>query len=540
MNRFFSDRYFQAGLFVAGLFLAFLVAANLLVLGGSAFTIALNSSLSAPLAICLVIAGMLVWGRLRAEKQSRQMWSGLISGWLLWAVAEAIWAGYAISGAEIPYPSLADLFWLLGYVPLGIGLIARTRALPRSSRLQNTFIWVVSALVVLLVFYSVLLPIVQGFDLQRAGESALNLAYPLGDLFILIVVGRLFLLYEKGTYGFVWQLLAVGFLLMTLSDIAYSYSTWVETYYPGGQVTLFSQFVVDVPYVASYLSWLIGLYALARLLRVERLIDPAGIVPAGVPQFGHILIYTRADGAVINTSFNYSGFFESRSPTGESLAHALGIPEQEGQEILARLRRDRKLSEVPVRVRAPSGAMRVMLLYGLANRYPESEFSGGNMVLRFPVTDVWFDQGLDQYDRSMVTYLLEQSGSDFKTGVSRYLQNYHNAGLVVLLRLLEREGGAMLVDALLEDLRAIAADRGWPLGFDARHGVEGGPYDLDLIRAAMPVLVAAARKRTAEMMDPFTVGAQMRLVESRLGEALQREAVRYGKAGSEAGFVEIR
>jgi len=41
----------------------------------------------------------------------------------MWFLGEAIWAGYTlILNVEIPYPSVADVFWLGGYVPFFVAL----------------------------------------------------------------------------------------------------------------------------------------------------------------------------------------------------------------------------------------------------------------------------------------------------------------------------------------------------------------------------------------------------------------------------------
>jgi len=383
----------------------------------------------------------------------------------------------------------------------------------------------------------VLLPILQGFDPERTMESALNLAYPLGDLFLAIVVVRLFLLYDKGSYGFVWRFLVIGFILMTLSDIAYAYASWFEIYYPDSRATFLSQYVIDIPYTLSYLLWLVGLYALHRLLREDRLVRLEGIVPVALPRYGNILVYTRADGTVINTSPNYARIFEGRLASDLTLGDALGISEDEAQQILSGLRRERTLANIPVHVRSPSGNVHLMHLYGLANRYPENEFSGGNLLLRFPVRDEGIDDGLDQYDRSMVAYLLEQCGSEHRMEVSRFLQSYHTAYMLVLLRLLEREGGATLAGVLLDHLQDIATRRNWSLRFDLRRGLDGWPYPLETVREAFPVILRAARQAAAEMVDPYAVSAQMRLVDEQLGDARRREAARYERPGSETGFI---
>ena len=55
-------------------------------------------------------------------RTNRLLWGGLLAGWALWVIAEILWVVYGNLYQEIPYPSPADFFWLIGYVPMGYGL----------------------------------------------------------------------------------------------------------------------------------------------------------------------------------------------------------------------------------------------------------------------------------------------------------------------------------------------------------------------------------------------------------------------------------
>src|SRR5258706_6848321 len=58
----------------------------------------------------------------------KRIWGLFAFGILLWAAAEIIWAYYEIVlKIETPYPSLADILWLPGYLVLFWGLILRYR-----------------------------------------------------------------------------------------------------------------------------------------------------------------------------------------------------------------------------------------------------------------------------------------------------------------------------------------------------------------------------------------------------------------------------
>jgi hypothetical protein len=267
----FSDRRFKwAAIAVATLILILLIV-NIFLIGGDAFVHTFNSIPDAPFAIIVTVFAASVWRQMSTEDQRRRLWGGLVFGWALWALAETIWSLYSIFGQEVPYPSLADLFWVVGYIPMTIGLLDSVRTIPtKLTSSQKTLIWGVSAATILLTLVFVFIPIIQDFDPQNLIVSALDLIYPLGDLLLMSIVWWLFFVYEKGDYGFGWRLLIVGFILTTFSDLVFTYATWEDLYYPDMKATVLSRLFVDFPYTASYLVWFLGLYALHILLREQR------------------------------------------------------------------------------------------------------------------------------------------------------------------------------------------------------------------------------------------------------------------------------
>src|SRR5438093_8396175 len=52
----------------------------------------------------------------------------LAGGLVLYFIAEILWGYYSIGlGIEVPFPSLADAFWLAAYAPFGYGLFSLSR-----------------------------------------------------------------------------------------------------------------------------------------------------------------------------------------------------------------------------------------------------------------------------------------------------------------------------------------------------------------------------------------------------------------------------
>ena len=196
-----SDRKFvipAAILACIGLAFLLIMASNVL---GDEMIFTLGSVLNAPLAILITILAASIYQRMGIQKQPRGMWAGLVICWALWAVAESLWFIFSLTGNEPPYPSWADLFWLLGYIPLVIGLVSRLRSIPNKPTLfQEILIWLISLLIILAAGLFVIRPTIVYWGEGRLVENLPNIIYPVADLIVAIIILRLFFSFEKGDY----------------------------------------------------------------------------------------------------------------------------------------------------------------------------------------------------------------------------------------------------------------------------------------------------------------------------------------------------
>jgi hypothetical protein len=536
----FSNRQFRwMAAVVAAIILVFALI-NIFVLGGDLFLFTFNGSLNSPLAIIITIAAINVWRLMTKEKHNRLLWSGILAGWALWALAETVWAVYSMLEKEVPYPSLADLFWLVGYIPMGIGIFTRIRTMPvKPNRVQSMLIWAVSAATILITIFFIFIPIFQGFDPQRLVESIPNLLYPLADVFLVIIVWRLFFTYEEGDYGFGWRLLTLGFITMTAADLVFTYATWNEIYYPDMQANAISRLGVDVPYTVSYLLWFIGIYALRILLKEEHPVEPGTRVRM-VRTYGHILIYTRKDDTVIDASPNFVHFFEAANVKGTSLADALTISEQNGHAIIEKLQKEGRVADLPLQVRDRSGALHEARLSGLAVNDSQKVYMGSNLLLRMRVADASFDDPLDQESRSMTRYLLVRSGSSYKAEIGQFLSDYYLAYIKSLLDMASHQGGTAISQALLDQMQETAIKHNWRMQFDLQTVLDSKDIPLEVLREALPVLLETARQFVSEITDPVVVEARLQEVSSQFSEIVHRDIARYEKAESDVEFSDHR
>jgi hypothetical protein len=169
-----------------------------------------------------------------------------------WLLAECTWSLYVLAfQIEIPYPSMADLFWLVGYVPLLMALLLQAwpfrELLVSKKQLALTLGMFVLAFLLLIVTIPPLLG--QGQDLVALGVSV---AYPLLDTLLLTVAIPIFLVFRKGSYWRPLLFVMFGIILQLFGDLAFNQAFFSSSYYAGS--------AIDLIFDMSYLMLALGFY----------------------------------------------------------------------------------------------------------------------------------------------------------------------------------------------------------------------------------------------------------------------------------------
>lgn len=528
----FSNRQFRWATYIVIVLAAVLILVNLFLIGGDTFVFSFNSSINAPIAIVVTIAALTAWRKVGTEKRSQLLWAGIVIGWGLWALAEIIYSIYSIVGQEAPYPSIADIFWMIGYVPMGVGLFLRGRTMPvRPNRSQVLTIVAFSLITILFAGIFVLWPTFQSFDPGTPMENLINIAYPLEDCLLLIVVWRLFFTYEKGESGFGWRLLAVGFILLTIGDLVYLYANSTDPilYYPDLKANLISRFGADVPYSLSYLSWLLGIFAL-RVPAVTAKEEPVPEEPIWLkrPQkYGHMLIFTKYDNTVIDVSSNFNLLFGSQTVEGRPLAHILKISEEAGRTIHEKVKAERKLTDLPVQIPENALGIKQGWLCGIAVFNPQGEYSGANLLLSVPVSMPLFDESLNEEHRMITRRLGEATGTQCKEDVAPFLLGYYLPFIKGLYHIALGQGGPKMASALLDELSKKARANSWQIGFNPETVMEAGSCPWEVLRKALPALLETAKEFVASITDKAVVETTISRISSRFDANVQRDIAAY-------------
>jgi hypothetical protein len=477
----------------------------------------------------MLVFSVMLWQQMGGGTNGRFLWSNMIVGWVCWAIAEILWAVFAIVGQEVPYPSWADFFWLVGYIPMGIGLFARVRSLPvKPTPGQQAVIWAISLGTIVFTAIFVLLPIIQNNDPQRLLESILNLIYPFFDLFLLIIVLYLFFSYEQGAYGFGWRFLLIGFILHSISNLVFSYASSSDLYLPNSQATWISTLGVDVPYNLSYIFWLVGIYMLRILLSEHRTFE-LNIQPKLVPN-AHLLVFTKRDGTIIDVSHTFYPFYSLDDVKGKTLDCVLELTEKEGYAVREKIRAGKKLSDQLVHIKNRSGIPQDGWLCGVAVFTPQDEYSGANYLIRTHVEDEALDNELSESDKSLVRYFLTLNISNEDNEIRQLLLDYYLAYIKSLFNMAFHEGGATMSQLLLDELQSTAQKYGWQIQLNPHTIFDNNSYPVDVLRNALPVFLETSKLFVSRITGLALVDAQLQELRGQIGEAIHKNIARYGKS----------
>ena len=178
-------------------------------------------------------------------------WYLIAGGQLLFSAGDAIsFYRQWVADTEVPFPSVADTFYLVFYLMLAAGLLLLVRGRAPGRDLASLIdATIVTTGVGMLSWVFLIGPYVRLPDLSLP-QRLVSIAYPLGDLLLLAVAVRL---WRAGGGGAVAsRLLAFGMLALLAADAVFGLSVLNDSWQVGGPV--------DVVYMLYYVA--LGLAAL--------------------------------------------------------------------------------------------------------------------------------------------------------------------------------------------------------------------------------------------------------------------------------------
>ncbi len=155
----------------------------------------------------------------------------------MWVLGEVAWAVYNfILDIEAPFPSVADMLFLIYYPLLGTGLFLLTRD---PSRKKNTVAGldtlIVTSSLGILIWNFLIMPYLQDPTLTPI-QIVTSITFPLMDILVLTVALKFWL--APMQRSFTYYILAFTLGLTLLTDMLWCVSLVTKTYYTGHPLTL--------------------------------------------------------------------------------------------------------------------------------------------------------------------------------------------------------------------------------------------------------------------------------------------------------------
>lgn len=509
LSRFWPPSRFRVFVFISLLLALAYLAQNIFLWGGEENVIFVNDNSTPFLAIFATLFALALWNETSWDKTSSLVWGSFSLGMTLWTVAEIIWALYSFVQQEIPYPSTADVLWILGYPAFFISFLLRYRGLRvRATRLQTFLVTLFSAASALFLFFLLFWPLLQTLTSAKIAEGVLASAYPLIDLPLITLTIMIALALSGGKFSSPWAWLAVSFFLRTLSDIGFAYGTWTESYYPQGALNNLSIFI-DYTYNVAYIFIFLGLFRQQTLtIEAEKNIQVEE-VRLDHRYFVNTLLFTDENDSLISISPNYLKIIGQPPATqlsGKPVWQALEIEAERFAEFKEALLERGQVIEFPLGIAQQEGPGRAATLSGMITRNERREFTGMNLLLRVPVqsTESDFSQyELEKDQRELAYSMLAALGLEKSIG-QQELKAYFYGEVKTLYHLMLNTNGQQFAGNLMGILNLACVQHNWAIS------ISGGEIALprgrqELSAADLRFLLEALRDYANKALGPDLV-----------------------------------
>jgi hypothetical protein len=187
---------------------------------------------------------------------------------LSFCIASLIWGWYNIAlGVKVPYPSMVDVFFLVGSLAIIASIYSATKAISESTGLKvelNAIIIVLAVIATasIVVTYATFTDILEG---GMTPIALVSIAYPSLDIICLALVGNL-IFTSLGRSVFESQVvIALGAIILSVSHIYFSITTSMGMFrYEPLAVTL---------YAVAYMLYAIGISRYVDLTKFDLIMD---------------------------------------------------------------------------------------------------------------------------------------------------------------------------------------------------------------------------------------------------------------------------
>lgn len=196
-------------------------------------------------------------------------YTSLTIGLLLFFLGEITWTYYQILlNIEIPFPSLADLFWILGYIFIGYHIYGTYKFWKHNKKIDNRHVIIISILICMLSSFMIYTTISESYSniKNELISTSISITYVVLDSVLAIPAIAIVWSLRSGHPFFThWLLISFFILFNSVADFGFGY-----TYIISVDVEEAERFewIWDILFNASYISIAIALLWYQKIIRL--------------------------------------------------------------------------------------------------------------------------------------------------------------------------------------------------------------------------------------------------------------------------------
>ncbi len=196
--------------------------------------------------LAAIIMMIIAWNVRKRLHSYAVLWLLIGLGQSFSAIGDIVWLISDFIGKEAPFPSIADIFYLMQYPIVVAGAYFFLKRI-RSNRVRFR-IWIDIATIMLasvLAYWNFLVgPLLQSIQTHDLVYQILSIAYPIGDLALIMTM--LILIYSLPAYrkAYPFWVLILGYSLIVITDTIFAHQSMIGTYQSGN--------LVDIGWSAGY------------------------------------------------------------------------------------------------------------------------------------------------------------------------------------------------------------------------------------------------------------------------------------------------
>ncbi len=203
-----------------------------------------------PITISLTALTIIMTIKFRAKSTYGIAWIMFLACAVSWMVAEHVWSVEELVLHVKPFPSSADIFYVLGYLFLILFVVYYMKVVKKT--ITKKMILVSVAISIALLLPSLCITLYENSDVTGIA-FLLAFAYPVLDSIVLVPALIGIMMFFKGKVSRMWTFFSLAILSLAAGNTGFLLTEMNESYYTGNPVDIFLMW--------SYVLFSFGVYS---------------------------------------------------------------------------------------------------------------------------------------------------------------------------------------------------------------------------------------------------------------------------------------